>query len=62
MHGLPVIDKAKPLYIKQVRKKKRSLHEAIPRSGRGDKVNREQVRSAKNTKSITKNDNSGRCL
>ena len=55
MHGLPVEDETKPLYIKQVRKKKRSLHEAIPRAGRGDKVNREQVRRAKNTKSITKN-------
>lgn len=55
MHGLPVIDKVKPLYIKQVRKKKRSLHEAIPRAGRGDKINREQVRNAKNSKSITKN-------
>ena len=54
MHGLPVINKVKPLYIKQVRKKKRSLHEAIPRAGRGDKVNHEQVRRAKNSKSITK--------
>lgn len=45
-----------PMYIKQVRKKKRSLHEAIPRAGRVDKVNRNQKRRPKNTKSVTKND------
>lgn len=38
-------------YFKQVRKKKRSLHEAIPRKGR-TLPNREAKRNAKNTKSV----------
>jgi N6-L-threonylcarbamoyladenine synthase len=43
------------IYIKQVRKKKRSLHEAIPRAGRGNKINCNQKRNSKNTKQIFKN-------
>lgn len=38
-------------YIKQVRKKKRSLHEEIPRKGR-KQPNREAKRNSKNTKEI----------
>jgi len=38
-------------YIRQVRKKKRSLHEEIPRRGR-TKPNREAKRNNKNTKEI----------
>lgn len=55
MNKESVEDNKKPIYIKQVRKKKRSLHEAIPRAGRGDKVNSEQKRSSKNTKEVVKN-------
>jgi len=55
MHQEEVEDNINPLYIKQVRKKKRSLHEAIPRAGRGDKVNDTQKRSPKNTKEVIKN-------
>ena len=40
-----------PLYIKQVRKKKRSLHEATIRKGRKE-PNRTQKRNSKNTKEI----------
>ena len=39
------------VYIKQVRKKKRSLHEATPRKGRKN-PNTQAVRNPKNTKSI----------
>jgi len=56
MHKEPVEDNIKAIYIKQVRKKKRSLHEAISRSGRGERVNCEQKRSSKNTKEVVKND------
>ena len=38
-------------YLKQFRKKKRSLHEAIPRKGRKE-PNRTQKRNAKNTKAV----------
>lgn len=38
-------------YIKQVRKKKRSLHEEIPRKGRKE-PNRKAKRNSKNTKEI----------
>jgi len=55
MHNKPVENNIKPIYIKQVRKKKRSLHEAVPRAGRGDKVNRDQTRREKNTKAVIKN-------
>lgn len=41
-------------YIKHVRKKKRSLHEEIPRKGRKE-PNREAKRNSKNTKNITVN-------
>ena len=47
-------NKSNPIYIKQVRKKKRSLHEATPRKGRRIK-NTTQKRSSKNTKGITVN-------
>ena len=40
------------LYIRQVRKKKRSLHEATPRKGRRE-PNRGAIRNAKNTKSAS---------
>lgn len=43
-------------YIKQVRKKKRSLHEEIPRKGRKE-PNREAKRNNKNTKEIVVNGN-----
>ncbi len=43
-------------YIKQVRKKKRSLHEEIPRKGRKE-PNREAKRNSKNTKEIVVNGN-----
>lgn len=39
------------VYIKQIRKKKRSLHEATPRKGR-KRPNTQAVRNPKNTKSI----------
>ena len=39
------------MYFKQVRKKKRSLHEATPRKGRAT-PNREAKRNSKNTKSV----------
>ena len=55
MYKDKVEDNVNPLYIKQVRKKKRSLHDAIPRAGRGDKVNTTQKRSSKNTKEVIKN-------
>ena len=55
MHQESVEDYITPIYIKQVRKKKRSLHEAIPRAGRGDKINHNQKRRPKNTKEIIKN-------
>ena len=55
MHNKQVQDNVKPIYIKQVRKKKRSLHEAVPRAGRGDKVNQDQTRRKKNTKAVVKN-------
>ena len=45
-------NKSNPIYIKQVRKKKRSLHEATPRKGRKIK-NTIQKRSSENTKEIT---------
>ena len=54
MHNKEVEDEINPIYIKQVRKKKRSLHEAIPRKGRGDKVNTKQIRRPKNTKEVYK--------
>jgi N6-L-threonylcarbamoyladenine synthase len=41
-------------YVKQVRKKKRSLHEEIPRKGR-KQPNREAKRNSKNTKEIIVN-------
>ena len=41
-------------YIKQVRKKKRSLHEEIPRKGRKE-PNRKAKRNGKNTKEIVVN-------
>jgi len=56
MHKKEVEDNINSIYIKQVRKKKRSLHEAIPRAGRSDKVNTTQKRSSKNTKEVIKND------
>lgn len=43
-------------YIKQVRKKKRSLHEEIPRKGRS-KPNRDAKRNEKNIKKIITNNN-----
>ena len=55
MNKKKVEDNINPLYIRQVRKKKRALHEAIPRAGRGDKVNIAQKRRSKNTKEIFKN-------
>ena len=42
-------------FIKQVRKKKRSLHESIPRKGRKE-PNRTAKRNSKNTKQIIVND------
>lgn len=44
-----VIDNAETVYIQQVRKKKRSLHETNPRKGTKDKPNRQQKRNNKNT-------------
>lgn len=41
------------VYYKQVRKKKRSLHEATPRKGRST-PNREAKRNSKNTKAVGK--------
>jgi 5-methylcytosine-specific restriction endonuclease McrA len=55
MNKKPVENYVDSIYIKQVRKKKRSLHEAIPRAGRGNKINRNQKRNSKNTKQIFKN-------
>lgn len=43
--------KEDPVYIRQVRKKKRSLHEATPRKGRKE-PNRQAVRNRKNTKCV----------
>lgn len=47
-------------YIKQVRKKKRSLHEEIPRKGRKE-PNRKAKRNSKNTKEIIVKERSGAC-
>ena len=47
-----VIDTDNTVYFKQVRKKKRSLHEANPRKGR-KAPNREAKRNCKNVKSVT---------
>ena len=46
-----VIDQDKTLYIKQVRTKKRSLHEANPRKGRKE-PNRTAKRNCKNVSSV----------
>ena len=46
IHDIPTV-----LYIKQSRKKKRSLHEGIPRKGRKT-PNRAQIRNSKNTKTV----------
>lgn len=51
--GIKIIyDRCPPLEYKQVRNKKRSLHEAIPRKGR-KAPNRTASRNNKNTKSVT---------
>lgn len=49
--GNPVIISGPAIQIRQVRKKKRSLHEATPRKGRKE-PNRKAVRNRKNTKRI----------
>ena len=51
--GIPSIkDKEPVLYIQQVRRKKRSLHEETPRKGRKE-PNRTAARNSKNTKAVT---------
>ena len=50
--GEPVIDEEETIYYQQVRKKKRSLHEANSRKGRKE-PNREAKRNPKNTKQVT---------
>lgn len=55
-----VVDIPHTTVYKQVRKKKRSLHEMNPRKGRG-KSNTDAVRNSKNTKSVT-NKNGVFCL
>ena len=47
-----VKDKEPVLYIQQVRRKKRSLHEETPRKGRKE-PNRKAARNCKNTKAVT---------
>ena len=47
-----VSDNEETIYVQQVRKKKRSLHEQNPRKGQKD-PNTKQVRNNKNTKSVT---------
>ena len=47
-----VKDKEPVLYIQQVRRKKRSLHEETPRKGRKE-PNRKAARNSKNTKAVT---------
>ena len=51
-----LVDVDKVVRIKQVRKKKRSLHEATPRKGRKE-PNRMAVRNSKNTKQVFYKDN-----
>ena len=48
-----VSDNEETVYIQQVRKKKRSLHEQTPRKGKKGEPNTKQVRNKKNTKSVT---------
>lgn len=45
------LNEAEPIYIKQVRKKKRSLHEAVPRKGRKE-PNRAAKRNCRNVKAV----------
>ena len=47
-----VKDKEPVIYIRQVRRKKRSLHEETPRKGRKE-PNRTAARNSKNTKAVT---------
>lgn len=51
--GVPSVKDEEPvLYIQQVRRKKRSLHEETPRNGRKE-PNRTAARNSKNTKAVT---------